>query len=95
MSDSHAQDQFAQFFDRALDLLCIAGFDGYLKELNGAWESTLGHTAKELKSRPLIEFVHPDDRVTTLRESEQLARGVDSIRFRNRFRTSGGGYRWR
>jgi PAS domain S-box-containing protein len=44
------------------DLLCVAGFDGYFKYVNPAWETTLGWTVDELKARPLRSFMHPDDR---------------------------------
>ncbi|HEX8098808.1 MAG TPA: diguanylate cyclase [Actinomycetota bacterium] len=94
MEDGTVGEKFQRFFEQSLDLLCIAGFDGYFKELNGAWEGTLGYTVAELKSRPFVEFVHPDDRAATLRETEQLTRGADTIRFENRYRTSAGRYRW-
>jgi putative nucleotidyltransferase with HDIG domain len=48
-----------------------------------------------LCSRPFIEFVHPDDRDATIAEASALAEGTrDSVRFRNRYRTADGGYRW-
>jgi len=36
--------------------------DGRLQFFNPYVEATFGHTQEELKSRPFIEFVHPDDR---------------------------------
>ena len=59
----------ARHFELARDLLCTATFDGYLVQLNGAWEETLGWTPEELKSRPFVEFVHPDDREHTRRSA--------------------------
>ena len=46
----------AEFFEMSLDHLCVAGFDGYWKRLNPSWTTTLGWTAEEMMSRPLVEF---------------------------------------
>jgi PAS domain S-box-containing protein len=83
-----------RFFTLALDLLCIAGFDGYFKRLSPVWERTLGFTLGELLERPFIEFVHPDDREATGREAARLAQGLDVVSFENRYRCRDGAYRW-
>ncbi len=75
-------------------MLCIAGTDGYFKELISAWERTLGWTLEELKGRPYVEFVHPDDQNTTDVEKQRLRLGGSVIDFENRYRTRDGGYRW-
>src|SRR5215469_7884163 len=58
-----------EFIGLSLNLLCIAGADGYFKYLNPAWEVTLGYTREELLSRPYLEFVHPEDRQATVAEA--------------------------
>ena len=68
--------------------------DGRFKRLNPPWERTLGFTARELKARPFIDFVHPDDRASSLAQVAGLANGVPIVSFENRFRCKDGSYRW-
>ena len=91
---SLAQEELTRFFDLSLDLLCIASMDGYLKRLNPAWEKALGHSLEELRSRPYLEFVHPDDRAATSREASDHPDGKLTRAFENRFRCNDGSYRW-
>jgi PAS domain S-box-containing protein len=87
-------DEFTRFFAQSVDLLCIAGFDGYFKCLNPAWTTRLGWTLEELEARPFLDFVHADDRAATLAEVAKLAEGAETILFENRYRHRDGSYRW-
>jgi PAS domain S-box-containing protein len=82
-----------EFLDLSLNLLCIAGTDGYFKYLNPAWESALGYCREELFSHPYIEFVHPDDREATVSEAAHVASGRSTLSFENRYRCKDGSYR--
>jgi PAS domain S-box-containing protein len=80
-----AETKRNRFFTLALDMLAIAGFDGYFKQLNPSWEKTLGFTDEELKSKPLIEFVHLEDRASTEEQLHTLQTGASIAYFENRY----------
>jgi len=88
------EDDLREFVDLSLNLLCIAGTDGYFKHVNPAWETTVGYTREELLSRPYLEFVHPDDREATIAEAAHIASGRDTLSFENRYRCKDGSYKW-
>lgn len=71
------QEQLNSFFNRSLDMHCLAGFDGFLKRVNPAWTHTLGYEMDELLTRPLIEFIHPEDRPLLLEHFAVLGHGED------------------
>jgi len=67
------EDDLREFIELSLNLLCIAGTDGYFKHVNPAWETSFGFTREELLSRPYLEFVHPEDREATIAEAAKIA----------------------
>ncbi len=85
--------QFHRFFEVSLDMLCIAGTDGYFKRVNPAFERTLGWSREQLVSRPFFDLVHPDDLESTAHEIDRLAQGIPTISFVNRFRCVDGSYK--
>lgn len=87
-------EELSRFFSMSIDMLAIAGFDGYFKRLNPAWEHTLGWTQAELRASPYLDFVHPEDREATVAEATKLSQGLDTIHFENRYRAKDGSYRW-
>jgi PAS domain S-box-containing protein len=89
-----ANEQLNTFFQLSLDLLCIAGSDGYFKRINPAYTETLGYCEEELLADPFLDFVHPDDQEATIGAMEQLAGGQEVTQFENRYRHKDGYYLW-
>lgn len=84
----------SRFFDLSIDLLAIAGTDGYFKKINPAFTRTLGFDQETLLSRPFLDFVHPEDRPATLVEVARLESGAPTLQFENRYRTAAGDWKW-
>jgi PAS domain S-box-containing protein len=76
------------------DLLAVMGFDGFLKEINPAWEKILGRDTATLLSLPFPEQVHPDDHVLIAELVKRLEAGETVERFEDRLRHADGSWRW-
>jgi PAS domain S-box-containing protein len=88
------KNQVNKFFSLSLDLMAIAGTDGYFKQVNPAFERILGYTPKEMTGQPAIRFVHPDDAEESKEVLGRLAQGEQTINFTNRCLCKDGSYRW-
>jgi PAS domain S-box-containing protein len=89
-----AETRRNRFFTLSIDMLAIAGFDGYFKQLNPTWEKTLGFATEELKAKPFVEFIHPGDQSATIEEIGKLTAGELSTYFENRSLCKDGSYKW-
>ena len=83
-----------RFFDLSTDMLAIAGFDGYCKQINAAWERTLGWTREEMMARPWRDFVYPEDGELTIEAHRKLLAGESLSDFQSRWLCKDGGHRW-
>lgn len=88
------QEQSERFLDVSLDLLGIAGFDGYMKQINPTWEEVFGYTQEEILSKPYIEFIHPNDHEKVAEAARQLLVGLEVTNLELRTRRKDGSYRW-
>jgi PAS domain S-box-containing protein len=89
-----AEEELSRFFTLTLDMLGIAGTDGYFKRVSPAWTTTLQYSEEELLAVPYIDLVHPDDRAATAEEARKLSTGLTTVSFENRYRCKDGSYRW-
>jgi PAS domain S-box-containing protein len=86
--------EVTELLDLSLDLICVAGLDGYFKRVNKAWTDVLGYTKEELLTQPWINLVHPDDREATIAEATKVFHGYKTMRFGNRCLSKNGSFRW-
>ncbi len=78
------REQYFRFFQSAAEIMVIADPNGSFKKVNPACLRILGYTEAELLSQPFINFVHPDDRQSTLDEAARHGKS-GSFNFEDRF----------
>ncbi|MBE9462378.1 PAS domain S-box protein [Dyadobacter subterraneus] len=83
---------FERIFQLSNDLICIAGADGYFRQINPAFEQLLGWDEKFLLRTSFFELTHPDDLENTYNQISKLSSGVPGINFTQRFRQKSGEY---
>ncbi|MFN7021870.1 MAG: PAS domain S-box protein [Phycisphaerales bacterium] len=88
-----AELELERFFNLSPAMLCVAR-DGRFLNVNPAMCEALGYSSDELRSRPYVDFVHPEDAAATRAETDSLARGRHTYRFENRYLHADGRYRW-
>jgi len=89
----HSSELFT-FFELTPDLVCIAGKDGFLKQVNPAVVHKLGYTEAELYTKPIESFIHPEDKAMTASNRERLLAGKALLNFINRYVTKTGEVVW-
>src|SRR3954451_14603111 len=80
----------ARLLALSIDLLGAAGFDGYLKLHNPAWNRSLGYDDDELATTPYIDLIHPDDQDAVRSVTERMAQGGTTTEFVCRIRRRDG-----
>jgi len=88
------EQELAEIFNAAPDIICLAGFDGYFKKINPKMCELLGYSEEELLSHPSSYFTHPDDLKVTTKETVDLTNNKDSQNFENRYITKDGRIIW-
>jgi len=83
-----------RLFNLSVDMQSITDFNGFFKEINIAWERTLGWDTKTLLSHSVFELVHPEDKKSTDNVIQQLRHGQTILNFENRCLCKNGNYRW-
>jgi PAS domain S-box-containing protein len=84
----------SSFIEMTPDLVCIAGRDGFFKKVNRAVIEKFGYTERELMTKPIDFFMHPEDRQLTLHKRVELFEGKSLVNFRNRYIARNGSIIW-
>jgi PAS domain S-box-containing protein len=83
-----------KIYELSNDLFAVAGFDGYLKTINPAWERLLGYSQAELLAKPFAAIIHPDDVTAAGEVVAALQAGEPLQNFEDRLITAGGEAVW-
>ncbi|WP_044404157.1 PAS domain S-box protein [Lacinutrix sp. Hel_I_90] len=94
LSRKKTEIELAQIFNFTPDIICVAGFDGYIKRINPAGLNILGYSLEEMRSRPIKSFVHEEDRLITKEKQTELYSGGNLQNFENRYITKEGKIVW-
>jgi diguanylate cyclase (GGDEF)-like protein/PAS domain S-box-containing protein len=88
-------DGVSRLFEMTSDLLATISLEGRFTLLNPAWEQLLGWSRDELLSRPISEFLHPEDVERTLALMQAGGQRPSQYEnFTNRYRHRDGSWRW-
>ncbi len=88
------REQYFKLFQSSSDLMVIADPEGAFLKVNPACTDTLGYTESDLLAKPFMDFIHPDDKQSTIDEmARQLQRGF-SLNFENRYICKDRSLRW-
>lgn len=81
-------------FETSNDLLGVLSLEGKFVQLNPTFSKMLGWSDEQFLSRSFLEFVHPEDRESTVQALEALSRGEFLSNFTNRYILKSGEVKW-
>lgn len=85
MSSAPRTPPLTELLDLLPDAVCIVDPDGTVLYVSAAFERILGYTRNEVLGRVMFEFVHPDDRDSTLQQAGRVMQRGGQRHFRNRY----------
>ena len=88
------RQRLEQLYNLSADMIGVAGFDGFFKDLNPAWTRALGYAEHELLARPIIDLVHPDDQDAARHLAAPLTSSQPITALEIRCQCQDGGWRW-
>src|SRR5690606_25367429 len=55
-----SEEKYRDLFENATDLIQSVNVSGNIIYVNNAWKKTLGYSSKEIESKNIFDFIHPD-----------------------------------
>ncbi len=90
-----ALEDLDRLFNLSGSMASIIDFNGFFRRVSPAFSETLGYSPEELLSRPVLDFIHPEDRERTLDAREtKLKKGMEVLDFENRYVCRDGTLKW-
>ncbi|GAB3012758.1 hypothetical protein GCM10027284_35520 [Cyclobacterium sediminis] len=81
------------------DLITILGSDGKIIKVNKAFKTLLGYDEQEISDKPVLDYIHPDDVKSTMKQIQLLISGEEHTAiFYHRLKCQNGEYKtfaWR
>lgn len=75
----------SQVMDLMVDAVCVVDREGRFLFVSASGERIFGYRPDEMRGRPMLELVHPDDRQRTLHAVKELVAGQLQPHFYNRY----------
>ena len=88
------ENQFEYLFNLSIDILCIIDENGIYKQINDAWQNTLGYSKNELLGKKYTGFIYPEDLASSEEAFKSLNTGKVVANFENRVLCKDGSVRW-
>ena len=88
------RERYRKFFNSASDLMSTISADGVRQTANPAFARTLGYPLSELRGKPFVELVHPEELQALLDLGRELVANGGSASSINCFICRDGSVRW-
>jgi diguanylate cyclase (GGDEF)-like protein/PAS domain S-box-containing protein len=80
-----APERLARIIDLLVDAVCAVDREGRFVYISGSGAQVFGREPVSMLGRPMLEFIHPDDRERTLAVAAQVMDGDPVRNFHNRY----------
>lgn len=81
-------------FETSNDLVGVFSLESKFVKINPAFSHILGWSDEQLMSKSFMEFVHPEDKNSTLKALKTLEKGESLTNFTNRYIVKSGDVKW-